>query len=55
MDYWFHILEFTMTGAVYWNMAFGREKGEVLNDQEGMDTAWSFAKNMANLMKKLCV
>ena len=55
MDYWFHILEFTMPGAVYWNMAFGREKGEVLNDQEGLDTAWSFAKNMAELMKKLCV
>jgi len=53
LDYWFHILEFTMPGAVYWNMAFGREKGEVANDQEGLDTAWSFAKNMAHVMKKL--
>jgi multimeric flavodoxin WrbA len=53
MDYWFHILEFVMPGAVYWNMAFGRDKGEVLNDQEGLDTAWNFAKNMAELMKKL--
>lgn len=53
MDYWFHILEFTMPGAVYWNMAFGREKGEVSSDQEGMDTAWSFGKNMAFVLKKM--
>ena len=53
MDYWFHLLQFTMPGAIYWNMAFGREKGEVLNDQEGLDTAWSFGKNMADVMKKL--
>lgn len=53
MDYWFHILEFTMPGAIYWNMAFGREKGEVLGDQEGMDTAWSFGKNLAFLVRKL--
>jgi len=53
MDYWFHILEFTMPGAVYWNMAFGRDKGEVANDREGMDTAWSFGKNLAFLVKKL--
>jgi multimeric flavodoxin WrbA len=53
MDFWFHILEFTMPGASYWNMAFGREKGQVLEDQEGLDTAWSFAKNMAHVMKKM--
>ena len=53
MDFWFHILEFTMPGAVYWNMAFGRNIGEVLEDQEGLDTAWSFAKNMAHVMKKM--
>ena len=53
MDFWFHILEFTMPGAVYWNMAFGRNMGEVVNDQEGLDTAWSFGKNMAYVMKKL--
>ena len=53
MDFWFHLLEFNMPGAVYWNMAFGRNIGEVLNDQEGLDTVWSFGKNMAHLMKKL--
>ncbi len=51
MNYWFQILEFYMTGASYWNIAFGRNKGEVAQDQEGLDTAWSFGKNLAHLMK----
>ena len=53
MNMWFHILEFTMTGASYWNFAIGRAKEEVANDKEGLDTAWSFGKNMAGLMKAL--
>ncbi len=53
MNYWFHILEFYMVGASYWNIAFGRNKGEVSQDQEGLDTAWSFGKNMAKLMKHI--
>ena len=51
MNYWFHILQFFMTGASYWNIAFGRTKGEVSEDKEGLDTAWSFGKNLAQLMK----
>ncbi len=51
--YWFHILGFFMPGSTYWNIAFGREKGEVANDEEGMATAWNFGKNIAFLVKKL--
>ncbi len=51
--YWFHILGFFMPGSTYWNIAFGREKGEVPNDEEGMKTAWNFGKNIAFLVKKL--
>lgn len=51
--YWFHILGFYMPGSTYWNIAFGRERGEVANDEEGMNTAWNFGKNMAFLVKKL--
>jgi multimeric flavodoxin WrbA len=51
MNYWFHLLQFYMTGASYWNIAFGRAKGEVAEDKEGLDTAWSFGKNLATLMK----
>ncbi len=51
--YWFHILGFFMPGSTYWNIAFGREKGEVEEDEEGLATAWNFGKNIALLAKKL--
>jgi multimeric flavodoxin WrbA len=51
--YWFHILGFYMPGSTYWNIAFGREKGEVEGDEEGLSTAWNFGKNIALLVKKL--
>lgn len=51
--YWFHVQGFFMPGSTYWNIAFGREKGEVANDEEGMATAWNFGKNVAFLVKKL--
>ncbi len=51
--YWFHILGFYMPGSTYWNIAFGREKGEVEQDEEGLQTAWNFGKNMAYLTKKV--
>ena len=51
--YWFHILGFFMPGSTYWNIAFGREKGEVKEDEEGLRTAWNFGKNIAFLAKKL--
>jgi len=51
--YWFHIQGFFMPGSTYWNIAFGREKGEVSQDEEGLATAWNFGKNIALLVKKL--
>ncbi len=51
--FWFHHQGFFMPGSTYWNIAFGREKGEVSGDEEGLRTAWNFGKNMALLMKKL--
>jgi multimeric flavodoxin WrbA len=50
---WFQILGFFIPGSTYWNMAIGREKGEVEQDKEGLETAWNFGKNMAFLIKKL--
>jgi multimeric flavodoxin WrbA len=50
---WFQILNFYIPGSTYWNVAIGREKGEVENDEEGMRTAWNFGKNTAFLVKKL--
>lgn len=40
-------------GSTYWNVAFGREKGEVLSDEEGLATAKNFAKKMVWLIKKI--
>lgn len=50
---WFQILGFYIPGSTYWNVAFGREPGEVQEDEEGLGTAWNFGKNIALLMKKL--
>ena len=40
-------------GSTYWNIAFGRAKGEVSNDKEGMETARNFAKKMVWVIKKI--
>ena len=53
MSLWFHINEVIVPGSTYWNIAFGREKGEVESDEEGLTTAWDFGKNIAFLVKKL--
>jgi len=53
LTFWFQILGMVVPGSTYWNIAFGREKGEVVNDEEGMKTAWNFGKNVAWAVKKL--
>lgn len=40
-------------GSSYWNVAFGREPGEVLNDSEGIETVKNFGKKMVWTIKKL--
>ena len=53
LTFWFHTLGFFVPGSIHPNMAFGREKGEVEKDTEGMETAWRFGKNIAFLLDKL--
>jgi multimeric flavodoxin WrbA len=48
---WFTILDMVVPGSSYWTIAFGREKGEVASDREGMDAAYHFGQNMARLIK----
>jgi len=50
---WFYFLEFHIATSTYWNIAFGWNKGEVEQDEEGMKTAWNFGKNAASLAGKL--
>lgn len=53
LTFWFQILGMVVPGSTYWNVAIGREKGEVLGDEEGMKTAWNFGKNVAWVVKGL--
>ncbi len=53
LDLWFSIVGMIVPGSTYWNVAFGREKGEVTNDEEGMNTTWNFGKNVALVLKKM--
>ena len=40
-------------GSTYWNIAFGREKGEAEKDEEGLKTAANFGKKVIWLIKRL--
>jgi multimeric flavodoxin WrbA len=53
LNYFFLLSEMIVPGSTYWNCGFGRQKGEVNDDQEGLDTIRRLAQNMAWLMKKL--
>jgi len=40
-------------GSTYWNIAFGRDKGDVREDEEGLRTARNLGKKMVWLIGKL--
>jgi len=40
-------------GSIYWNLAIGREPGEVQKDEEGIMTFKTLGQNMAWLLKKI--
>jgi multimeric flavodoxin WrbA len=47
------INEMIVPGSTYWNMVFGREKGEALEDEEGIRTIIRFGENVAKLIGKI--
>ena len=49
----FEMLNCLVVGSQYWNIAFGREKGEVGQDLEGMQTMRTLARNIAWALKNL--
>lgn len=53
MNHFFTIGQMIVVGSSYWNMGFGREKGEVANDTEAINVMHDLGKNMAWLLKKL--
>ncbi len=50
--FFFMISEMIVPGSSYWNIAFGRHKGDVLRDKEGVTTIRNFARNMVWLLRK---
>jgi multimeric flavodoxin WrbA len=51
--FFFMIQEMIVPGSSYWNIAFGRQKGDVLKDEEGIRTIKNFGRNMTWLLKKI--
>lgn len=53
LNHFFLISEMIVPGSSYWNIAIGRDKGDVLNDAEGIETVRTLGRNMAWLLQKL--
>ena len=53
INHYFLISQMIVPGSTYWNIAFGEEKGEVTEDEEGLQTARNFGKKMAWLIKRI--
>lgn len=49
----FLINQMIVPGSSYWNFAFGRNQGEVVNDAEGMQTMQTLGENMAWLLQQV--
>ena len=46
--------EMIIVGSTYWNIGFGREKGEVNLDDEAMSNMENLADNIAWTLKRIC-
>lgn len=53
LNHFFLISEMIIPGSSYWNIAIGREPGDVERDEEGIQTMKVLGQNMAWLLKKL--
>ena len=54
LNHFFQINEMVVVGSSYWNMGIGRAAGDVLEDEEGLQTMRNLGQAMAWVMKKLC-
>jgi len=53
LNLFFLIGEMIVVGSSNWNLGFGREKGQVLQDRKALATVRTLGHNMAWVMKKL--
>ena len=45
--------EVIVAGSTYWNIAYGKMPGEVLNDKEGINTMKNLGQNMAFILQHI--
>lgn len=53
LNHFFLVRQMIIPGSIYWNLGFGREKGEVEKDEEGLQIMKTLGGNMAWLLKKV--
>jgi len=53
LTHFLHSKDMYLVGSTYWNMAYGRNIGEVTDDAEGIANMRNLGENMAWLLKKL--
>ncbi len=55
LNKYFAISGMPIASSQYWNCAHGRDKGEVIQDEEGLQTMRVLARNMSFLMKSIAL
>jgi len=53
INHFFLIGQMIVPGSSYWNVGIGRAKGDVEQDEEGLETMQTLGQNMAWLLKKI--
>ncbi len=53
LNNFFLINQMIVPGSSYWNFAYGKNPGDVLQDEEGMQTMKTLGENMAWLLNKI--
>ncbi len=53
LHHMFLMSEMIIPGSTYWNLGFGRDKGEVINDKEAMENMQNLGENICWLLEKI--
>jgi len=53
LNNWLQLMGVVIPGSDTWNIAFGWERDDVLQDEKGMSAARNFGKNVASLLRRL--
>lgn len=53
MNHFFMLQQMFVVGSSYWPISYGQIPGDVLNDEEGLNTMKALGRNMAYLLKAL--